>query len=85
MARINPDPYAGGHLFALLNRVSGLLDSEAEAVATVRALEENGFATDDIDVFVGEQGARCLDLFGREHGTVIRLLRRLEAAVGDES
>jgi diadenosine tetraphosphate (Ap4A) HIT family hydrolase len=85
MTRINPDPYAGGHFFALLNRVSGLVDSEAEAVATVRALEENGFATDDIDVFVGEQGARCLDLFGREHGRVIRLLRRLEAAVGDES
>ena len=25
--------------------------------------------------FVGEQGARSLDLFGREHGRVIRLLR----------
>jgi diadenosine tetraphosphate (Ap4A) HIT family hydrolase len=85
MARINPDPYAGGHLFALVNRVTGLLDSEDEAMATVRALEEDGVATDDIDIFVGEQGARCLDLSGREHGRVKRLLRRLEAAVGDES
>lgn len=85
MARINHDPYTGGHLFALVNRVTCLLDSEDEAIATVRALEENGVATDDIDVFVGEQGARCLDLPGREHGRFIHLLRRLEAAVGTES
>jgi diadenosine tetraphosphate (Ap4A) HIT family hydrolase len=84
MARINPDPYAGAQVFALVNRVTGLVDSEAEAMAMVRALEEGGVATDDIDVFVGEQGARCLDLSGREHGRIIRLLRRLEAAVGDE-
>ena len=42
MARINPDPYAGGHLFALVNRVTGLIDSEDEVTATVRALEEDG-------------------------------------------
>ena len=85
MPRFNPDPYAGGHLFALVDRVTCLLDSEDEAMATVRALEEEGVATDDIDILVGEQGARLLDLSGREHGRVIRLLRRLEAAVGDES
>jgi len=85
MARINPDPYTGGHLFALVNRVTGLLDNEGEAMATVRTLEEDGVATDDIDLFVGEQGARCLDLFGREHGRVFRLMRTLEAAMGDES
>ena len=85
MARINPDPYAGHHLFALVNHVTGLVDSEEEAMATVQALEAAGIATNDIDVFVGEQGAQSLDLFGRGHGRVIRLLRRLEDAVGDES
>jgi diadenosine tetraphosphate (Ap4A) HIT family hydrolase len=85
MARINPDPYARGHVFGLVNRVTGLVDSEDEAMATVRALEEGGVATDDIEIFVGEQGARRLDLSGREHGRFIRLLRKLEAAVGDES
>ena len=85
MARINSDPYAGGHLFALLHRVTGLFDSQDEAMAAVRALEEDGVATDDIDVFVGEEGARCLDVTGREHGRFIHLLRRFEAAVGDES
>jgi diadenosine tetraphosphate (Ap4A) HIT family hydrolase len=84
VARINPDPYAGGHLFALVNRVTGLLASEDEVKATVRALEEDGVATDDIDIFTGEQGARCLDLSGREHGRAVRLLRTLEAVVGGE-
>ena len=84
MARVNCDPYAGGHLFALVNRVTGLLDSEEEVKRTVRALEEDGVATDDINVFTGEQGARCLDLFGREHGRALRLLRTLEAAMGHE-
>lgn len=84
MARINCDPYAGGHLFALVNRVTALLDSEDDVTATVRALEEDGVAPNDIELFVGEQGARCLDLSGREHGRVIRLLRTLEAAMGDE-
>jgi diadenosine tetraphosphate (Ap4A) HIT family hydrolase len=85
MARINCDPYTGGHLFALLNRVTGLLDSEEAAMATVRALEEAGVDTDDIDVFVGEKGAECLDLFGRGHGRFIYLLRRFESAFGNES
>jgi diadenosine tetraphosphate (Ap4A) HIT family hydrolase len=84
VARINPDPYAGGRLFALVHRVTGLLDSEEEAMEAVRALEAAGVVPDDIDVFVGEKGARSLDLPGREHGRVIRLLRSLEHAVGDE-
>jgi diadenosine tetraphosphate (Ap4A) HIT family hydrolase len=84
MARINPDPYAGGHLFALVNRATALLDSDDDVMATVRALEEDGVATDDIDLFVGEEGARRLDLSGRDHGTVIRWLRTLEAAMGEE-
>jgi diadenosine tetraphosphate (Ap4A) HIT family hydrolase len=84
MARINPDPYAGGRLFALVNRVTGLLDNEDDVTAIVAALEGDGVVPDDIDVFAGEQGARRLDLFGREHGRVIRLLRTLEASVGDE-
>ena len=84
MARINCDPYAGFHLFALVNQVTGLLDREDQVTATVRALEQEGVATDDIAVFTGEPGAKCLDLSGREHGTAVRLLRTLEAAMGGE-
>ena len=84
MARVNCDPYTRGHLFALVNRVTALLDNEEAARATVRALEADGVATTDIDLFVGEQGAHCLDLPGREHGRAHHLLRALEGAMGDE-
>jgi hypothetical protein len=64
MARINPDPYAGGHLFALVNRVTGLFDSEDAVSETVKQLEADGVPTDDIDLYVGQQGAKSLDLSG---------------------
>jgi hypothetical protein len=84
MARVNCDPYTGVHLFALVNRVTALLDSEDEVKAAVLALEESGVASDDINIFTGEQGAKCLDLSGREHGRAFWLLRTLEAAMGHE-
>jgi hypothetical protein len=79
MARVNCDPYEGGHLFALVNHVTCLFDHEDEGRAAVRALEQDGVATDDIDLFVGERGAQCVDLSGREHGRALRLLRSLDA------
>jgi hypothetical protein len=84
MARTNCDPYAGFHMFALVNRVTALLDSEEAVTATVRALEADGVATGDIEIFSGEAGAKCLDLPGREHGRAFHLLRALEATMGDE-
>ena len=84
MARLNADPYAGFHLFALINRVTALLDNEEAVTATVKALEADGVATGDIEIFTGEQGAKVLDLSGREHGRAIHLLRALEATMGDE-
>jgi hypothetical protein len=84
MARLNCDPYAGFHLFALTNRMTALLESEEAVQATVKALEADGVSTTDIDIFTGEQGAKCLDLSGREHGRALHLLRALEGTMGDE-
>jgi hypothetical protein len=84
MARLNCDPYGGFHFFALVNRVTALLDNEEAVKATVQALEADGVPTGDIEIFAGEQGAKCLDLPGREHGRAVHLLRTLEAAMGDE-
>ena len=84
MARLNCDPYARFHLFALVNRVTALVDNEAAVAAAVQALEADGIPTGDIEVFTGEQGAKCLDLAGREHGRAVHLLRTLEASMGDE-
>ena len=84
MARLNCDPYAGFHLFALVNRVTALVDGDEAVKAAVQALEADGVPTGDIEIFTGEPGAKCLDLPGREHGRAVHLLRTLEAAMGDE-
>jgi hypothetical protein len=84
MARLNCDPYSGFHLFALVNRVTALLDNEEAVQAAVKALEADGIPTGDIEIFTGEKGAKCLDLSGREHGRAVQLLRSLEATMGDE-
>jgi hypothetical protein len=84
MARLNCDPYARFHLFALVNRVTALIENEAAVSGAVKALEAGGIPTGDIEVFTGEQGAKCLDLPGREHGRAVHLLRALEASMGDE-
>jgi hypothetical protein len=84
MARVNCDPYEGGHLFVLVNRLTCLLENQEDVQATVQALEEGGVATDDIEIFTGQQGAKCLDLFGAAHGRAVRLLRKLEHAMGNE-
>ena len=85
MAQVNRDPYAAGHLFALVNTVTCLFDREEDVTNAVRALENEGVASEDIDVFVGEQGAEALDLSGNGHGRAVRLLRTLEDAVTDMS
>src|SRR5262249_35689636 len=46
--------------------------------------EADGVPTDDIDLYIGQQGAKSLDLAGKDHGRVRRWLRSLEASVGDE-
>jgi len=84
VAQVNPDPYTGAHFFALVNRVTCLLDNEESLNAMLRALEASGVPSEDVDIFTGEQGAQCLDLPGRKHGLTVRVLRALEAAVGNE-
>lgn len=85
MAHVNSDPYAGGHLFVLANRVTCLYGRREDVDAAVQALEAGGVHTDDIDVFVGEEGARRLDLAGRDHGRAVRMLRSLEDVMTDAS
>jgi len=43
-----------------------------------------GIDTGDVDLFQGAEGLDRLDLNGDAHGPVVRLARRLEAAVGEE-
>ena len=85
MARLNCDPYAGFHLFALVNRVTALLDSE-EAVHGNGARRSRRTASRPATSTSSpvNRARSVLDLSGREHGRAIHLLRALEATMGDE-
>ena len=61
MARINPDPYAGGQMFALANQATGLVDTDEEARSMVRSLEEAEEGHDEL-VMCGTGARRTPDL-----------------------
>jgi hypothetical protein len=47
-------------------------------------LRDAGFDDEDMEFFVGQEGAAKLDLNGRRHGPIISLLRKLQLATADE-
>jgi hypothetical protein len=87
MANINPDPHEYGYVFIPLNRITSLFASRDDARAAVNEVCSIGFLPQNIDVFVGSEGAATLDLSGAAHGAAIRRVRDFEAfmvgAAGD--
>ena len=79
MATVNPNPHEYGYVFIPLNRITALFASKEDARDAVNALYSLGFAPENLDVFVGEEGAAALDLSGEGHGPVARGLRNFEA------
>jgi hypothetical protein len=85
MAHVNPDPHAHGYVFIPANRVTGLFASYADLQGALRELEPLGFASQQIEVFAGEEGADVLDLCGQQHGVITRMLRNIAALVSDDT
>ena len=79
MADINPDPHTYGYVFIPMNRVTALFASKDDGRDAVKELYSVGFAPENLDIFVGEQGADMLDLAGEEHGAITRRVRNFEA------
>ena len=49
----------------------------------MRALHAQGWGNQHIEVFVGAAGADTLDLRGHQPGALVRLMRNIEAFIGD--
>jgi hypothetical protein len=60
------------------NKVVGFIDDPNDAQAALRDLKEAGFKTDEIEVLTGEEGARRIDVTGREHGPLARIVRSIQ-------
>jgi hypothetical protein len=85
MARVNSDPHLDHFTFSLTNRLTALFEAVEQAQRAAQALGEAGFPSDEIDLFVGEEGANVLDLAEKHHGVVGRLVRALEYLVTDDA
>lgn len=85
MTRLNPDLLNEQLQYNPIHRVTGLFDAQDAVTSTVRALEEAGVATDDIDLFSGVEGEQALDPAGETNGVAARWFRKIEDMVSDTS
>ena len=83
MAQVNPDPHASGYVFIPANRVTGIFSTVEDGQGALQALNAQGWGTQHVDVFVGAEGADTLDLQGQRHGVAVRVMRNIEAFIGD--
>lgn len=64
------------------NKVVGFINDPSDAQAAVRDLHAAGFTADEIEVLTGEEGAHRIDVTGREHGILARIVRSIQK-IGD--
>jgi hypothetical protein len=67
------------------NKVIGFIDDPSDAQAALRDLNAAGFTADEIEVLTGEEGARRIDVTGREHGLLARIVRSIQKLSNYES
>lgn len=85
MVTLNPDPHAQGYRFSPHRYVTAIFETRDELIPVIEDLTRNGFDDDQIEVFVGDEGAHKLDVTGKNHGIVVRLLRNMEEFFTDET
>jgi hypothetical protein len=60
------------------NKLIGVIADAPHAKAALEALNGAEFAEDQVDLLRGPEGARRLDVSGKEHGVLARLCRFIE-------
>ena len=80
---VNPDPHAKGFKPQPTYNVTAVLGHISDVFSVVQSLEKNGFSEDQISVFIGQDGLAKLDLHGKEHGVLARVVRVLESLTAE--
>ena len=80
---VNPDPHAEGFKPQPIYNVTAVLEHISEVFSVVQSLEKDGFSEDQISVFIGQDGLTKLDLHGKEHGILARVVRALESLTAE--
>lgn len=78
MIRINPDPHAGGYVFAPIHAVTAFFPPGEDVRPVLNELSAAGFPDDVIQAFTGTEGLEKLDPEARHHGWWVRFMRAIE-------
>jgi hypothetical protein len=84
MITVNPESAHKGK-YNPINRVTAIYGTRDALHTIIQSLGQAGFEEQEIDVFIGEEGAETLDLNGKKLGAVVRFARYLEMALSDET
>ena len=83
-ANVNPDPHVEGFTPQPISSVTAIIDELDDLVAALESLQQSGFSTEQVSVFMGAEGLAKLDLHGEKHGFLARALRALESLAAEE-
>jgi hypothetical protein len=65
--------------------VTSIFQSRDELKRVLKDLTDADFHKDEVELFVGDEGVEKLDVTGKNHGIVTRLLRNMEQFFTDET
>ena len=85
MVAINPDPHAQGYQHSPIGSITAVFDSSNAVATAIESLLKAGFIDENIKVFVGEEGAEKLDVAGKKHGVMVRIMRNINEILADET
>ena len=63
-----------------IDNIVAVFDDEEDLAGAIRALNIAGYQENEIRVLCGPDGAKRLDMTGKEHGWLARLYRAMESA-----
>ena len=66
-----------------INTVVGVLETPAALEAALNDLQAKGLGADDVTLLCGQRGADILDVEGKNHGFIARIVRTVQT-LGDE-
>ena len=85
MPQVNPDPHKHEYQFLPVRCVTATFDAPARAATATAALRAGGFPESDIQVFVGVEGAKKLDIDAEKQSLPTKLLQSLTKALADDA
>src|SRR2546423_6360988 len=81
---VNPDPHAEGFQLQPTNHVTAIIDQLEDVLSAIRDFTQAGFSENDLSVFIGRDGLEKLDLHGKNHGILGRIVRAADSLTSNQ-